>query len=298
MKITEKFYESTAVKFLSVVLFAAIVYSCSHVSRYEGYSRSGADMHYRLRVLGEGVENAVPGDYITVDIHYSTLADSAFFSGRRKFRLAEPSYKGSVEECFNMMKTGDEADFIINAHNFFIKTLGVTPPEFLKEDEDFKVSITMLDIQTEQSYLKEKEAFLGWIDNFGEYERVKLQHFISEEQLLATPDSSGLYYIPLNEPGGKKIEPGDTLEIHYEGRFLYGRFFDSTRKRDEAFQFVYGQEWQVLEGLEKAIGQMHEGEKALVILPSELAFGEYGSSTGIIPPHTSLVFEVEILSVR
>ena len=298
MKITGKIYEVIVLKFLPVVFFAATVYSCLSVSEYEEYSKSGADIHYRLNVIGEGNENPVQGDYITVDILYSTLADSVFFSGRRKFELTEPSYKGSVEECFKMMKTGDEADFIINAHKFFIRTLGVTPPDFLKEDDDFRISVIMLDIQTEQSYLKEKEAFTSWIDNFGEYERVKLQHFIAEEQLSATPDSSGMYYISLNKPGGRKIEPGDTLEIHYEGRFLYGRFFDSTRKRDEVFTFVYGQEWQVVEGLEKAIGQMHEGEKALVILPSELAFGELGSSTGIIPPYTSVVFEVEILNVR
>jgi len=108
----------------------------------------------------------------------------------------------------------------------------------------------------------------------------------NEEQLSATPDSSGMYYISLNKPGGRKIESGDTLEIHYEGRFLYGRFFDSTRKRDEVFTFVYGQEWQVVEGLEKAIGHMHEGEKALVILPSELAFGEYGSSGAPVYPRS------------
>jgi len=53
----------------------------------------------------------------------------------------------------------------------------------------------------------------------------------------------------------------------------------------------------VVKGLEEAIGLMKEGEKSLVILPSEQAFGSEGSSTGMIPPFTSLIFEVEILEV-
>ena len=53
----------------------------------------------------------------------------------------------------------------------------------------------------------------------------------------------------------------------------------------------------MIKGLEEAIGMMREGEKSLFILPSELGFGNQGSSTGIIPPFTSLIFEVEILKV-
>ena len=50
--------------------------------------------------------------------------------------------------------------------------------------------------------------------------------------------------------------------------------------------------------LEEAIGEMKENEKALFIMPSDIAFGNSGSSTGIIPPFTSVVFTVELLQVR
>ena len=112
------------------------------------------------------------------------------------------------------------------------------------------------------------------------------------------PTGSGLYHLKLREGTGKRIEKGDTVTVNYEGRFLNGKFFDSTIRRNQPFQFVYGTEWQVVKGLEEAIGMMHEGEKSLFILPSDLAFGTEGSSTGIIPPFTSLIFEVEILKVN
>ena len=64
------------------------------------------------------------------------------------------------------------------------------------------------------------------------------------------------------------------------------------------FQFVYGQKWQVIPGLEEAIGMMYPGERALFIIPSNLAFGQGGSSTGIVPAFTSVIFEVEIVEVN
>ena len=86
--------------------------------------------------------------------------------------------------------------------------------------------------------------------------------------------------------------------IHYEGKFLNGKFFDSSVKRNQPFEFVYGTECQLIQGLYKNIGNMCEGEKDLVIIPSELAFGSNGSSTGLIPPYTSLLFEVEIMKIK
>ncbi len=274
------------------------VSGCNIITDYPGFSRTRSGIYYRLNVIGEGDAYPLPGDYITVDLSYSTSADSLFFSARRKFQLEKPSYAGSVEECFTMMKAGDQADFILNANEFFIRTLGVTLPAFLNESDHIKISVKMLDVQSEQSYTTEKQAFLSWIEDFREHEKLKIQQFIIEEQLDAKPDSSGLYYITISEGTGKNIEPGDRIELHFEGKFLYGKFFDSTRERGEVFEFVYGQELQVLEGLERAVGRMREGEKALILMPSDLGFGQYGSSTGIIPPYTPLVYELEILSVK
>jgi FKBP-type peptidyl-prolyl cis-trans isomerase FkpA len=155
-----------------------------------------------------------------------------------------------------------------------------------------------MEIQTSKEYENQKRAFLKWIEDFGEFEREILSQYIKEQKLSIQPTASGMYFLKLKDGNGRKVIQGDTLLVDYEGRFLDGKFFDSTRKRHDPFQFVYGTEWQVVKGLEEAIGMMEEGEKALIILPSELAFGEIGSSTGIIPPFTSLVFEVELKKIN
>ena len=275
-----------------------LVYGCTYNSEHPGFSRTRSGIYYKLNIPGEGVHNPSPGDYLTVDLRYSTVHDSVFFSARRKFKLEEPAYRGSVEECFAMMYKGDDVDFIINANDFFSKTLEIDIPRFLEETNKLKISVRLIDLQTEQSYMDETRAFLSWIDDFGDYEKVRLRNFIHSENITAELDETGLYFINVANGDGNIINYGDTIEIHYEGWFMNGKFFDSTRKRNESFVFVYGQEFQLLEGLEKALSQMREGGKSLVILPSDLAFGSHGSSTGIIPPYTPVIYEVEVLSVR
>jgi hypothetical protein len=271
---------------------------CTGKSPYSGFSKAKHGIYYQLHTLGESGRKACYGDYITTDIVYKTLSDSVFFSGRRKLLLEKKEGKGTIDKCFVMLNQGESATFIISADLFFLETLESELPQFIEPGGMIKVDLSIVEIQTEKEYELEKEAFLIWIEDFGEYERVILEQYLREDKMPLEPRESGLYYLRLRPGKGEKIVPGDTITVNYEGRFLNGRFFDSTIRRNQPFQFVYGTEWQVVEGLEEAIGMMREGEKSLFILPSELAFGTEGSSTGIIPPFTSLIFEVEIIKVN
>jgi FKBP-type peptidyl-prolyl cis-trans isomerase FkpA len=279
-------------------ILALLIISCGNNSPYPGFSKGKQGIYYKLNKIGESDITAKYNDFITADIEYRTLTDSLFFSGRRKLQLQNTDLEGSIESCFSMLSEGESADFIISADKFFNQTLQTSLPEFLPPGSMMKVNLDIVEIQTQQEYEKEKEAFLHWIEDFGDYEKVILKQFLNEEKMPVQPTGSGLYYLKLQSGTGRKIEKGDTITVNYEGRFLNGKFFDSTIKRNQPFQFVYGTEWQVVKGLEEAIGMMSEGEKSLFILPSELAFGTEGSSTGIIPPFTSTIFEVEIISVN
>lgn len=265
--------------------------------KYPGYKRAGKSIYYQLHKFGEDTVKIKPGDFVTAELTYLTMIDSVFFQGTRKFQVTKPEFKGSVDACFLMLSEEECATFIIDAGDFFMLTLQTDIPDFLLMEQFMKITVDVLEVQTESEYQKEKEAFLNWIGDFGDYEKVILQQYIAEEKISAEPLPSGMYYFPIRTGSGKNVEEGDTVEVHYEGRFLNGKFFDSTVKRNQSFQFVYGTEWQVIKGLEEAIGMMREGEKSLFIVPSELAFGNTGSSTGIIPPYTSLIFEVELLKV-
>ena len=281
------------------ILFAFLfLVGCSQHSKYPGFSRGKEGVYFQLHKIGESSREAMYSDYITADIQYATMDDSVFFEGRRKLQLNKSRAKGSVEACFRMLAEGESATFIISADEFFSKTLETSLPDYFNPGDMMKIKLDIIDIQTQRKYEQEKEAFLNWIEDFGDYEKVILQQFLKEEKLPVQPTKSGLYYLCLKDGTGKKVEKGDTVTVNYEGQFLNGKFFDSTVRRKQPFQFVYGTEWQVVEGLEEAIGMMKEGEKSLFILPSNLAFGTEGSSTGIVPPFTSLIFEVELLSIN
>jgi FKBP-type peptidyl-prolyl cis-trans isomerase FkpA len=281
---------------LSAIIVLILFMGCS--SKYPGFKKSKGGIYFALHKIGETNLKSKYGDYIITDISYETMKDSVFFEGRRKFKLESPGYPRSINECFTMLSQGDSASFIIPAYDFFTRTLGKTMPSFIKDNEDMKISANVIEIQSEEEYTSEKNAFLKWIEDFSEYEKEILRQFIQGSKISVKPTSSGLYYIKLSPGNGRKVKPGDTLSIDYEGRFLNGKFFDSTIKRFEPFQFVYGQEWQIIKGLEEGIGLMEEGEKALLIIPSDLAFGQEGSSTGIIPPYTSLIYEVELKKIK
>jgi FKBP-type peptidyl-prolyl cis-trans isomerase len=250
-----------------------------------------------LRIGGDTTKPKF-GDYVTVGLTYATLNDSVFFEGTRRFQLTKPDTTGSIEECILMLSKGEKAIFILSSSVFFQHTLNTRKPNFLKSQEVIKVTVSMKDIQSDVDYKKEKKAFLAWIRDFGEYERLLLTEYLTKNKIDKEPVKPGLYYIPLKKGNDKKVEIGDTLVFHYEGRFLNGKYFDSTKDRNQPFYLIYGNKWQVIEGIEKGIGLMHEGERALFIMESNLAFGKTGSTTGLIPPYTPLIYEVEILEVN
>lgn len=263
----------------------------------EGYTQLAGDTYYRLATLGEGTRRAALGDYVTLRLRYATQSDSTFFTGLRRFQIEPSPYEGSIDACFTLLAEGDSANFYLNPRRFFKETLQTTLPHFLDSAPAMRIDVKMLALQDSFSYARDKEAFVHWIEDFSAYERVLLAQYIAKERMNPHAVDS-LFYLQKRAGSGDYPRNGDTLTIEFEGRFLDGEFFDSTKKRKEAFQFVLGQKWQVIDGIERAVRMMREGEVSLFILPSAVAFGAEGSSTGIVPPYTPVIFEIELSELK
>jgi FKBP-type peptidyl-prolyl cis-trans isomerase FklB len=104
---------------------------------------------------------------------------------------------------------------------------------------------------------------------------------------------SGLQYKVLKAGTGATPTAKDTVRTHYEGKLIDGTVFDSSLKRNEPAEFpVEG----VIAGWTEALQKMKVGDKWQLFIPSELAYGEAGAG-GVIPPHATLIFEIELLDI-
>lgn len=104
---------------------------------------------------------------------------------------------------------------------------------------------------------------------------------------------SGLQYEVIKEGTGKKAAATDQVKCHYEGTLIDGTLFDSSIKRGQPAIFGVN---QVIPGWVEALQLMPAGSKWKLYIPSELAYGAQGAGE-MIPPHSTLVFEVELLEV-
>ena len=104
---------------------------------------------------------------------------------------------------------------------------------------------------------------------------------------------SGLQYEIIKEGTGKKSQATDQVKCHYEGTLIDGTLFDSSVQRGEPTVFGVS---QVIPGWVEALQLMPEGSKWKLYIPSELGYGARGAGE-MIPPHSTLVFEVELLEV-
>jgi len=112
------------------------------------------------------------------------------------------------------------------------------------------------------------------------------------------PDANNLYFIKQKTGIGELVVQGATIKVHYKGSYISSATtlvqFDSTFGK-EPFEFTVGN-GDVIEGWELGIVKMRKGSTAIIVMPSDLAYG--GVKNGLIPEYSSLLFEIEVVEVN
>ncbi|MCF0206126.1 MAG: FKBP-type peptidyl-prolyl cis-trans isomerase [Bacteroidales bacterium] len=258
-------------------------------------------IEYKIAKQSKSKKSPRVGDVLFMDMEYRTeQTDSLMFSSKDlneefKFKLSAPNAPGCIEEAFMLLHEGDSAIIKVDAINFFLKSQGkVTIPSFIKKGERMVFTVNVKKIVSGLDYANaNKDQYAKRIEE----ENSMINRFLLNiEDYPSKKTDSGLHILTINAGGNKKPSLGSTVTINYTAAFIDGSIFDSTFERSEPFSFVTGKK-QVIEGLDEAVMNMTVGSHCLVIIPFRLAYGDqkYGN---IIPPFSTLVFEIELVDAK
>lgn len=256
-------------------------------------------------------EKAKVGDYITMEMVYRNSKDSVLYDSRInkspiRFRLEKIPFKGSFEDGLTYLAENDSATFFVPADSMYNymykkrsgvviaqKETGLIPGTLLRFD------IKLLNIQGDT---EAEQEMLIELSEREKTDRKKFEDYIKGHNITVAPDPAGFYLVMKEKGKGLSVDSGRIVTLEYEGRFLNDSVFDGTDLVGRPYKFISGA-GHVIPGWELALKNMHVGDKFTLLVPPKLAFGEEGvrdPKSGLykIPPYTSLVFDISILSVE
>ena len=292
-------------KLFLLFLFSFFVtfFSCKKGSE----KRSPSGMKYVVYKEANG-KKPKTGDWVTVNMVYKTDNDSVLFDSRTykkplRFELPEPKFPGSFEEGLMCIGEGDSATFYINADSLFLHVISKDSEGLLKDRPKpgsmLKFDVSLVRVQ---SY-EEAELEIALDESRQDKaERTALENYLKEKNITAAVQPEGYYLIPGDTGKGKQVEAGDRITLNYTGRFLNGMEFSKNSGSGQSYTFTVGG-GEVIRAWDLAVQKLHEGQKAVLIAPSNLAYGaeglkKAGKLTYVIPPFSTLVFELEILKIE
>jgi FKBP-type peptidyl-prolyl cis-trans isomerase FkpA len=233
-------------------------------------------------------------DLVEVLMNYRTVDSALFQSGLHPISFqVDPIAEGDLLEGMMLMRKGDSATFIISPEKFFKNMMQYNElPDHVKGEEQLFFDIKLVDIKPEPVMLRADRLETRARKT---EEPSKIRRYLSENDVRVEPLPSGLYFIELIKGEGKKVADGKKVKVHFRGLFLDGRVFDSSYDREQPVTFIQGK-GEVIPAWEEGIAKMGVGDKARLIVPSALAYGDQQRNN--IKPHTPLIFEIEVLEVK
>lgn len=252
------------------------------------------------------------GQVMSLHVEYRTAKDSVLFQSRRQtmgYPVQVPlqylTRKGGLEEAISLLQAGDSAAFRFNSDSISIKSTGQpAPPQIKRHGNTMRLLVKVAAIQNQAEAMEAQQKMMQAMQAQAQQQDQKqkpvddklIQEYLQQNNLQAQKTASGLYYI-ITQPGtGPKPQQGQTVSVHYRGTLLSGKEFDASHKRGQPIDFPIGT-GQVIPGWDEGIALLDKGAKAVLLIPSGLAYGSRGAGADI-PPYAVLRFDVELVDVK
>ncbi|SDH59525.1 FKBP-type peptidyl-prolyl cis-trans isomerase [Chitinophaga filiformis] len=253
-----------------------------------GTKKTPGGVDFVVHKSGTGAQLKL-GDTVLLNIIQS-LNDSVLVESRKMaggpvpFVISKSVNKYDLMDGLAMLKEGDSATFSIP-----IDSLPEPHPPFGKKGDKLNVTFIVVGkyAAAEQKAKDEKT----------------IKEYMDKNKITATPTPEGVYVAVKEEGTGAQPKVGDTVYVHYTGKLLDGKVFDSSLDstlrpgmKIEPIKFPIGRGF-VIKGWDAGIAALKKGSKATLIIPSTLAYGLQGSPPAI-PGNSVLAFDVQLVDVK
>lgn len=261
---------------------------------WDGYSKTDSGIYYKLHVLGDGEVKPKAGEKVFAEINVWNAQDDLLYQNGMQTGYLVGIEVGaidnaSISEAVSLLHAGDSASFYFPQNIDIEKLTNYNLKQWVKE---FR-----LDIKLNKIAGLEVVEPLEIVDFEMDELRI-LEEYLIQNKINPKRHVQGVYLKTIKKGNGPRARSGQNVVIHYSGKFLNGKEFDDTRRYDQPLKFQLGKPDQVIMAIEIALHHINVGGIIQVISPSQYAFGEQGSSSGIIPANTTVVYNIELLEAR
>lgn len=267
---------------------------CSR-SPYPGYKALGGDLYFRLITLGEGERVMNDSDHVALVVRASAgNAPLGSLYSTELFSKAWPLLGTELAPVLKRSHQGDSVSMWLPAAKVPWERLGCTKVPV--DTGMVRVDLSMVELKTTAQMREEAAAYNAWREDRELEEQAELGRYLHTKGIDEHATAyQGIHVVEHKKGTEPLLHTGDLITIGYVAHALNGERFDDTYMAGTPLTFRLGDPGQVIRGLEIGLRKLGQGGKATFIIPSQFAFGADGSAAGIVPPFTTVVYELEIL---
>jgi FKBP-type peptidyl-prolyl cis-trans isomerase len=288
----------------------------------EEYSSTESGLTYKYEVSGEG-KTPENGNILIMNVSYIAEDGSEIFSTTSGGGPMAISYDdsllnrdGGLEEGLRMIKDGDSLVLQYPVEDLFEGTFQLDLPDTLVRGSNVTVCIGVEHVFNEEEFQafreeeteKRRKEMLAESSSKIESDGEIIDAYLAENGLEAEVHESGIRYTVLEEGEGDFPQRNQMVSVAYAGKVLDGRYFDTSYEEVakaeglynpgrpySPYQFSLGT-GSVIQGWDIGIGLLRPGGKAVLYIPSSLAYGPQARSE-VIGADEILIFDVELVEV-
>ncbi|GHT10743.1 hypothetical protein AGMMS4956_02660 [Bacteroidia bacterium] len=249
----------------------------------QNYTTFTPQIQYRIcqqNATGQWIAN---GNFVYLRITAGTQEGKSIFNELYWIKIIEEASKNSLEGVLRQFLVGDSIEILLPYKLILNSCVSIPRVKNVAPKDKIVVNLRVLRLAENKNdkAMRQMQA---------QQEKRFVAPFVNKKSL--TKQASGVYKKTLRSGNGKRMQSSGT--ILYTGYFLNGTQFDNST---EPFTYIRGVQFQMIDGIVTTLSTMSEGEKVQVVIPYDAAFGERGLAD-IVPPFTTVVYDIEMLKVR